>query len=334
MNKSTIIAIGCLVGLLIYGLVSTFIFQEDGRIGYSYSTISIADKGLRPLTSSEFTGKYHVLGTDRLGRDTLACIGNGIKVALSFSVLASFLAVLIGGIIAYFSTLQYLKSIQVRKWKLLGIALGIWYICYLIGLWIKGSNLEFTFFSISYISFVFLIFRETILRGTLSADDATIKVMEVWKSLPVLLILIIIASMVENISYIALAMIIALLLWPGYVRLMRAEFIRLSKQDYIKSALASGASTLHIYIYHLLPNTITPLVAKFCFGLINIILLEATLSFLGIGIPVEEVSLGSMIKASTDRISYWWLSVFPGLTLMILLLSLNTLGTWFISKER
>lgn len=329
------IAILCIALLVLWGLVSPIVFQEGGMIGYSHSTLSVGDKGLSPLSLSESTGHRHILGTDRLGRDTLAGIGNGLRITLAFAISAALLALLIGTIIGFISSYQYIRLYRVRLWKVLLIGLVGWYLCYLIGVSLIGSDLDFTFFTVSYTLFMILIWRETANRGGyLSADEATTKVIEVWKTVPTLLVLIILASMVTVGSYVSLTLIIATLLWTSYARLLRGEVIRLSKQDYIKSALASGASTGHIYIKHVLPNVIAPIVARFCFGLISIILLEATLSFLGVGVPIDQVTLGSMVKDSTERISYWWLAVFPGIILVALLLSLNTIGSWYLRKVK
>ncbi len=335
MSKSLIIAICCLVSLVLFGLLSSVIFQEDGLVGYSYGTISIPDKGLAPFTTSAKTGHFHLFGTDKLGRDTLAGIGNGLKVATGFALLAAMLAAVIGALIAYVATYQYYRSTRIKLGYLIGGAIVVWYTLYLLGVVIIGSNLDFTFFTISYLALLTLIWRETSQHnGHLSMDEASLKVIEVWKTIPLIMVVIIFSSIVSSINYVSLAIIIAFLLWPTYTRLIRGELIKLSKQDFVKSALASGASHRHIYLQHLLPNTIAPLIAKFCFSLISIILLESTLSFLGIGIPIDQVSLGSMIKESTDRMSYWWMAVFPGMTLMMLLLSLNTVGSWYLKKQK
>ena len=335
MSRSIIIAISCLASIILFGLLSSVIFQDGGGLsGYSYTTISISDKGLSPFSTSVKTGHFHVLGTDKLGRDTLAGIGNGLKVAIGFALLAAILAAAIGALIAYFATYQYYRSTRLKLGYLVAGAIVVWYSLYLIGVAILGSSLDFTFFTISYVALLILIWRETRQRnGYLSMDEASLKVIEVWKTIPLIMVVIIFSSIITSINYVSLAIIISLLLWPTYTRLIRGELIKLSKQDFVKSALASGASHRHIYIQHLLPNTVAPLIAKFCFSLISIILLESTLSFLGIGIPVDQVSLGSMIKESTDRMHYWWMAVFPGMTLMILLLSLNTIGSWYLKKQ-
>ena len=335
MSRSLVISVCCLLGLVLFGLLSSVIFQEDGGLaGYSYGTISISDKGLAPFSSSAKTGHFHLFGTDKLGRDTLAGIGNGLKVATGFALLAALLAAAIGALIAYFATYQYYRSTRIKLGYLIGGAIVVWYGLYLLGVAIVGSDLDFTFFTISYLALLVLVWRETARHnGHLSMDEASLKLIEVWKTIPLIMVVIIFSSIVTSINYVSLAIIIAFLLWPTYTRLIRGELIKLSKQDFVKSAMASGATHRHIYFQHLLPNTIAPLVAKFCFSLISIILLESTLSFLGIGIPVDQVSLGSMIKESTDSMSYWWMAVFPGMTLMVLLLSLNTIGSWYLKKQ-
>lgn len=331
----TVVALAALTIILLFGLCSSFLFVEgSGSYGYSYSTIEISERGLSPFSDQSSLGKTHILGTDKLGRDTLAGIGNGIKIATYLTLISCGLGLLIGMIMSMLSTFHLFKYVKVSAVTYWLSVLGLWYGIYLIAYAGLNLQLDFTYLTIGFLLLSGGVFLASRKRGaSLTLDEMILKIIELWKTLPALLVLLIIASLVQEITYTTLGILIALLIWPSFARLLRGEFIKLSSLPYLKSAIASGASLSTVYWRYLLPNAIAPLIAHVCFVAVAVISLEATLSFLGIGIPYDQVSLGGMIKASTDQISYWWLAVFPGLILVIILISLNTIGTSFIVKE-
>ncbi len=323
------LAVAALMVILIFGCCSSLLFVEgSGRYGYSYSTLDISGRGISPLDDQSHLSHRHLLGTDKLGRDTLAGIGNGIKIAAYLSVLSVGLALLIGIVMSVLSTFHLFTQVRVSPPLYWISVLGLWYSLYLLTYVVLDLEVDFTYVTIglSLISAgVYIASRKW--NSSLTADQMILKIIELWRTLPSLLILLIIASMVQTMTYTTLSCMIAILIWPSFARLLRGEIIKLSSLPYIKSAIASGASLRVLYLRHLLPNAMAPVIAHLCFAMVSVILLEATLSFLGIGIPYDQVSLGGMIKASTDQIAYWWLAVFPGMILVVLLISLNKIGT-------
>jgi peptide/nickel transport system permease protein len=115
-----------------------------------------------------------------------------------------------------------------------------------------------------------------------------------------------------------------------YIRTTRGKILALKNLDYVEAARAIGASNLRIMIKHLLPNSLGPLVVIATVDLAILIMLEATLSFLGIGVPVTKPSLGLLISSGKEYLygGCWWLTVFPGLALISLVLCINLLGDW------
>jgi len=328
-RSSTKAALAALMIILLFGWCSSLLFVEgSGTYGYSYSTIEIGERGLSPLDDQSHLSHKHLLGTDKLGRDTLAGIGNGIKIAAYLSLLSVGLAFLIGFVMSVLATFHLFTQVRVSSLLYWISVVVVWYGLYLVTYVVLDLQVDYTYVTLAIgIMSVGVYIASRKWQSTLTLDAMILKIIELWRTLPALLILLIIASLVENISYTTLACLIAILIWPSYTRLLRGEIVKLSSLPYIKSAIASGASLRTLYLRHLLPNAMAPLIAHTCFVMVSVILLEASLSFLGIGIPYDQVSLGGMIKASTDQMSYWWLAVFPGLVLVILLISLNQIGT-------
>lgn len=118
--------------------------------------------------------------------------------------------------------------------------------------------------------------------------------------------------------------------WVQYARTIRGQVLSVKEEEYVLSSRAIGCTDLRIIIKHVLPNSISPLlvIAAVHFGMA--IMLEATLSFLGVGIPVTQPSLGMMISQGRDFLyaGNWWLVVFPGVTLMAIVFSLNLIADW------
>jgi peptide/nickel transport system permease protein len=115
--------------------------------------------------------------------------------------------------------------------------------------------------------------------------------------------------------------------WAQYCRLTRAQTLTLRETEFVEAARANGASTSRILIRHILPNILAPIIVIASFSVASVIIAEASLSFLGLGIPPAIPSWGGML--SDGRIYMeraWWLVTFPGLTLMLSVLSINVFG--------
>jgi peptide/nickel transport system permease protein len=117
--------------------------------------------------------------------------------------------------------------------------------------------------------------------------------------------------------------------WPGYCRIVRSEVLSIKERDYVRASLALGASHLRIILLDILPNVIPPVIVIATFSFSYVIVLEAALSFLGLGVQPPTQSWGIMISESRDYMAVaWWLVVFPGLALTLTVLSINLLGDW------
>ncbi|TAK09764.1 ABC transporter permease [bacterium] len=139
------------------------------------------------------------------------------------------------------------------------------------------------------------------------------------------LILAVIAFLEPNIG--TIMAIIGLTGWMGVCRLVRAEFLSLKERDFVQSARALGVGNRRIIMRHILPNSLTPVMVAAILGIAGAILTESALSFLGIGVQPPTPSWGNILTSGKDNIQIaWWLSLFPGLAILITVLSYNLLG--------
>lgn len=120
-----------------------------------------------------------------------------------------------------------------------------------------------------------------------------------------------------------------IVLWARFARLIRSEVLSVKERDFVKLARIAGASNWRIMIAHILPNVLNSVVVLLTLQLGFVIILEATLSFLGAGIPPPTPTWGQMVASGRDNLEIaWWLSVFPGLAIAAVVLSFNLLGDW------
>jgi len=118
-------------------------------------------------------------------------------------------------------------------------------------------------------------------------------------------------------------------LWARFARLIRSEVLTVKERDFVKLARVAGASKWRIMTAHILPNVLNSVVVLLTLQLGFVIILEATLSFLGAGIPPPTPTWGQMVASGRDYLEVgWWLSVFPGLAIALVVLSFNLLGDW------
>lgn len=147
--------------------------------------------------------------------------------------------------------------------------------------------------------------------------------------IPTLVVLIVLAHLVSQQAnnWIWLAIIIGALSWTYIARLVRADFLSLRERDFVEASRALGASDARIILRHMLPNAIGPIIVNATITVAGSIVLEATLSFLGLGIQPPNTSLGLLIEQGQDSATTeWWLFVFPVAFLLVLILAIFFIG--------
>ncbi|MGM0535448.1 MAG: ABC transporter permease [Pseudomonadota bacterium] len=127
-----------------------------------------------------------------------------------------------------------------------------------------------------------------------------------------------------------LVLIIGLAEWPQYARTVRASVLAERSKEYVDAARVMGFTSRRIMFRHILPNTLSPIFVISTVQVANAIIAEAALSFLGLGMPETQPSLGSLIKSGFDYLQSgsWWITLIPGLVLVVLVLVINLLGDW------
>lgn len=159
-------------------------------------------------------------------------------------------------------------------------------------------------------------------------DHLIQRVVDIKSSIPVILLALIFVSIFGPSIFIAIS-IIAIFLWNRYTRLIRAETLALRNMDFIARARVSGASTTRILIKHILPNVANTLIVLATLEVGTVIILESTLSFLGVGIPRPIPSWGVMVSDGRNYLAVaWWIAIIPGLGIFLTVLSLNLFGDW------
>jgi peptide/nickel transport system permease protein len=128
-------------------------------------------------------------------------------------------------------------------------------------------------------------------------------------------------------SVIVIIVIIGLTSWPYLARIVRAEFLKLKENEFVLAARATGTSTFDIIFRHILPNSIAPIVVSATLGVANAITLEAYISFLGLGVRPPTATWGNMLEGAYNYIeTAYWLWLFPGLLILLIVLSINFVG--------
>ncbi len=159
-------------------------------------------------------------------------------------------------------------------------------------------------------------------------DHVIMRLVDISLSIPLILLALALIVLFEPGTATTIA-VVALLLWSRYARQVRAEALTLKAMDFVARARVAGASDLRIIFRHILPNIANTIIVLATLQVGNVILLEASLSFLGAGIPPPNPAWGVMIAEGRDYIvTSWWLSVIPGLAIMCTVLSMNLFGDW------
>lgn len=159
-------------------------------------------------------------------------------------------------------------------------------------------------------------------------DVVLMRVVDSVLAFPMILVAILLAVVLGP-SFFNIILILAALGWPRYARQIRGEILAIREQDYIDLAKVAGCSPLRMMVKHIFPNVVPTLLVLITLQVGHVIIFEAFLSFLGVGIPPPTPSWGSMTASGRDYIgTYWWLSAFPGLCILVTVLSTNLLGDW------
>jgi peptide/nickel transport system permease protein len=164
-------------------------------------------------------------------------------------------------------------------------------------------------------------------RGGLT-DTLLMRLTDIGLSLPTILIAVVMVAVSEP-SFRNVILVIALLLWPRFARQIRGETLGIKEQDFVALAVVAGRSSAWIISRHIFPNVVPTLLVISTLQVGYVILLEGTLSFLGVGVPPPNPAWGLMIADGRGFLATaWWISLFPGLAMLLTVLAVNLMGDW------
>ncbi len=292
-------------------------------------TLDLGSAGLAP----DFD---HIMGTDALGRDVVRSIMAGAQRSLMVSILAgvagSIIGVVLGSVPAFFGddglklSLANAFTILFGLLLLLYCALLVWPLAayrtdVLAGVGIPAVGL-LALFCLNRGLRKVTLFRKTI---PAPLDLLVLRFTEVFSVVP-RLYLILAFAMVMQINLLTIVILFALTGWATISRLIRAEMLKVRAMPYIEAARLIGQTEWRVFMRHALPNAVGPLATQVCFTMASILVMEATLSFVGVGVSAELISWGSILHGYTDDLTAWWLVVFPGTVIYLTVLSFHALG--------
>jgi peptide/nickel transport system permease protein len=251
---------------VIIGAVLIAVFAPLLAVDPSTQRDIVATRFQRPLTT-DLHGTFHLLGTDRFGRDVWARLAYGARVSLGVGALAVLLSVVIGTAV--------------------GAAAGFW--------------------------------RGRIGMALLGLTDFAL-------ALPRVVLLLLLASLWEPSAILVIA-VLGLTGWMTIARLVHGEVRALSERPFVESAVALGVTSNRVLLRHILPNALTPVIVAAALGIGNAIMLEAGLSFLGLGVQPPTPSWGNLIASGRDTlVNAPWVATAPGVALVLVVLAATLLG--------
>jgi peptide/nickel transport system permease protein len=160
------------------------------------------------------------------------------------------------------------------------------------------------------------------------ADRILMRIVDMQLALPLMLLaLLVVATLGPSLQNIV--MVLALTCWVRYARIVRGQVLALRDREFMLAVRAAGAGPWRAMLRHILPNVLTPVLVVGTLELARVILLEAALSFLGLGVQPPFPSWGRMLAEGRNYMaSAWWIAAFPGLAIMLTVLAVNLLGDW------
>ncbi|RMF28535.1 MAG: ABC transporter permease [Bacteroidetes bacterium] len=277
----------------------------------------------------------HWLGTYPPGFDVAAGMVCGARVALLVGVvalsLATFIGLVLGGVAGFFGDEGLRCSRGALLAHLLLLPPAIFYGVWGPAVW-GGGGWTVLAVVLVYLSAARIcsaaLSRWALLKRRLALpmDLLVMRFIEVVNSIPGLLLLLALVAVMERSGLFQVMVVIGLIAWTGIARFVRAELLRIRKLEYIEAARALGLKELRILLRHALPNALTPVFIAVAFGMAGAVLLEATLSFLGIGVGDAYVTWGRLLSEARTYPKAWWLAIFPGGAVFLAVALFNVLG--------
>ena len=260
----------------------------------------------------------------------------GVKWSLFIAILsmliASTIGITLGLLSGYFQNTKY----KVSWVGILWVALTLFCCCF-YGVYMNtsfqnangGSILVTTLLVIAISRLLWALIAKYIQpkkNRAVPIDSMISQTIEIMNSTPKIIIIVVLAAVVQQTSVGVLIWIIGLTSWTGIARIMRAETLKCKEKFFIESATAMGIKDSMILLKYILPNTIKPILVIISFGVGSVVLIESSLSFLGIGVSRDTITLGKIIAYGQNNIDNWELTLLPGFAIFVIVYGLNIIA--------
>lgn len=289
----------------------------------------------------------HRLGTDNLGRDVLAGMVHGARIAMLVGVISMGIALVIG---VFFGSLAGYFGDNRMKVSRIRIIMNLLFLFFASFYAFSVRSYTLTdALSTSFMGFLFQLFISLLIFAAVMivpnllvipfkrigwaahqievpVDIIISRLIEVLESIPTFLLIMSIVAIVEKPSVFIVMAIIGFTGWTGIARYIRAELLKVRNLEYVEAAQALGFPEWRIILRHAIPNALTPVLISVSFGVASAILTESSLSFLGIGVPPEQVTWGSMLSLARGYPQAWWIAIFPGFAIFVTVTIFNLIG--------
>ena len=287
----------------------------------------------------------HLLGTDGIGRDLASGLIHGTRISLMVGLVSMGIASLIGiflGALAGFFGDNKLKMPRIKyHFTLIGLFLGLFYGFghrkyaladgfsqgILIGMLEILISTAVIIFSVTIFRLISRLIKVKKLQEEtfVPIDTFVSRGIELLNSIPRLLLIITITAVVERSIWIVMV-IIGITSWTGIARFTRAELLRIRSLEFVQAAQSLGFSSARTIFKHALPNALAPVFVSIAFGIASAILIESGLSFLGIGVPDDIVTWGSLLNLGRQNLEAWWLIIYPGMAIFLTITIYNMIA--------
>jgi peptide/nickel transport system permease protein len=305
-------------------------------INYSPLNMSLSEVLVPPLSTSTQTDnwrKYHLLGTGSLGEDVASCLIHGTRLAIIIGLTSVMMAFIIGlftGIlVGYYGDYGIRLSKKSFVWILFILFFGYFYAFKVFPNLLLPDYLFVILEVVLVLIIIFLLSRIKInqlhSKILLPLDSLISRMAEIYDAIPKLLILFTLVSILRP-SLWTVILIIGGTSWPSFAFYIRSRIIAIKSLPYIEAGSALGLSQKRIIIKHIIPNALSVILPLLAFSASGAILAEASLSFLGLGLPPEYITYGKLLSIAKESTQAWWLLFFPGMMLLVLIIALNRVG--------
>ena len=324
-------------------------YSPEGMDRYNRDYVSPSGKQRFKNKDGEITEapkKFrHLLGTDGIGRDLASGLIHGTRISLMVGLvsmgIASLIGIILGALAGFFGD-NKLKMPRIKyHFTLIGLFFGFFYgfgqrkyaisdgfsegvINGMVELLISTGViiLSVTVFRlISRLIKINKLQEETYVP----IDTFVSRGIELLNSIPRLLLIITITAVVERSIWIVM-IIIGITGWTGIARFTRAELLRIRSLEFVQAAQSLGFSSARTIFKHALPNALAPVFVSIAFGIASAILIESGLSFLGIGVPDDIVTWGSLLNLGRQNLEAWWLIIYPGMAIFLTITIYNMIA--------